>query len=147
MTIPPLGYAVQRAYLSAKYRNATTTAHQLWTGPQLRASRYDPGTQMTDHFEVLAKSSEPQGPGETLQSILVRCGDSPLKQDVRRSDGLFEIATQVCVDKGYAEFRLKSVFYQGLGEAAGKPMDGFMWWAHKQYTKLWMESAVRNVKR
>ena len=34
--------------MSAKYRNATTTAHQLWTGPQLRASGYDPGTQMTD---------------------------------------------------------------------------------------------------
>jgi hypothetical protein len=66
---------------------------------------------------------------------------------VRPSDGLFEIATAVRVDKGYAEFRLKSVFYQGLGEAQGKPVEGLMWWAHKLYTKLWMESAVRNVKR
>jgi hypothetical protein len=66
---------------------------------------------------------------------------------VRSSDGLFEIATEVRLDKGYAEFRLKSVFYQGLGKATGVPMDGFMWWAHKQYTKLWMESAVRNVRR
>lgn len=79
--------------------------------------------------------------------IIVRCGDSPLKTEVRPSDGLFEMEAQVFPDKGFAEFRLKSVFYQGLGKAEGLPMEGFMWWAHKQYTKLWMESAVRNVLR
>lgn len=78
---------------------------------------------------------------------MIRCGDSPLKQGVRPSDGLFEIAAEVHADKGYAEFRLKSIFYQGLGKAEGVPMDGFMLWAHKQYTKLWMESAVRKVRR
>ena len=71
--------------------------------------------------------------------------------DVRASDGLFEIDAEVNVDRGFAEFRLKSIFYQGLGkvgvEGGGPPMDGFMLWAHRQYTKLWMESAVRNVKR
>jgi hypothetical protein len=49
-------------------------------------------------------------------------------------------------DEGFAEFRLKSVFYQGLGksETGEPPMQGFMLWAHRQYTKLWMESAVGN---
>jgi hypothetical protein len=108
-------------------------------------SSYDPGTQITGHFEVLAKSADVKGPGH-LQSILIRCGDSPLNRDVRPSDGLFEIAADVHVDKGYVEFRLKSVFYQGLGRAQGVPVEGFILWAHKQYTKLWMESAVRNVK-
>lgn len=134
------GYTPQRLYLQNKYRNNTTTAHQLWTKPSLLNSDYSPGTQITDHFEVLAKSPT---------SIVIRCGDSPLKSEVRPSDGLFEIGAKVNPDKGYAEFRLKSVFYQGLGKVEGnkQPMDGFMWWAHKQYTKLWMESAMRNVKR
>jgi hypothetical protein len=137
-----VGYTPQRLYLSTKYRNTTTTAHQLWTQPQLLASTYEPDTQITDHFEVLSKTRVGR-----LQSILVRCGDSPLKRDVRPSDGLFEIAAEVNVDKGYAEFRLKSIFYQGLGKAEKKPIDGFGEWLHRQYTKLWMESAVRNVKR
>ena len=148
LTPPNPGYTIQRQYLSSKYRNTTTTAHQLWTRPQFLASAYEPGTQITDHFEILSKT----GPSSDsrLQSILIRCGDSPLKTDVRATDGLFEIAAEVNVDKGFAEFRLKSVFYQGLGkvdEGGGQPMEGFMLWAHKQYTKLWMESAVRNVKR
>jgi hypothetical protein len=142
MLSEPPGYTIQRHYLSNKYCNTTTTAHQLWTPSQLLSSTYEPGTQITDHFEVLSKTRQ-----DRLQSILIRCGDSPLKRDVRPSDGLFEIAAEVHIDKGYAEFRLKSVFYQGLGKAAGLPMEGFMLWAHKQYTKLWMESAVRNVKR
>jgi hypothetical protein len=84
------------------------------------------------------------------------------------------------LEEGYAEFRLKSVFFVGdegwagavhgagqkaitgagkKGEVAGKevvtggqkwenkgPMQGGMWYAHKLYTKLWMESAVSRVK-
>jgi len=136
------GYTPQRLYLSTKYRNTTTTAHQLWTPTQLITSTYEPGTQITDHFEVLSKTRVGR-----LQSILVRCGDSPLKRDVRPSDGLFEIAAEVNIDKGYAEFRLKSIFYQGLGKAEKEPIGGFGEWLHRQYTKLWMESAVRNVRR
>lgn len=48
-------------------------------------------------------------------------------------------------DEGVAEFRLKSVFYQGLGKADGEPMPPHIVWLHKQYTKLWMETAIRNV--
>ena len=131
-------YDIQRHYLSLKYRNTTTTSHQLWTRPALLESTYEPGTQITDHFEVLTK---------TPTSIIVRCGDSPLKREVRADDGLFEMEAEVNMEKGYAEFRLKSVFYQGMGKAEGPPMGPFMWWAHKMYTKGMMEGAVRNVKR
>lgn len=94
------------------------------------------GTQITDHFEVVSKTPE---------AIVVRCGDSPLKRDVRDSDGLFEMGVVVKRDEGVAEFRLKSVFYKGLGKADGKPMPEHIEFLHRLYTKLWMETAVRNV--
>jgi hypothetical protein len=130
------GYAYQRSYLEKKYRNTTTTAHQLWTRPELLSSTYDVGTQITDHFEVMSKTPE---------SIVVRCGDSPLKTGVRDSDGLFEMGVKINRDEGVAEFRLKSVFYKGLGRAENPPMPSHVEFAHRLYTKLWMESAVSNV--
>ncbi|KIW92469.1 uncharacterized protein Z519_06316 [Cladophialophora bantiana CBS 173.52] len=152
------GYTIQRLYLQSKYRNDTTTAHQLWTPAQLRSSTYEVGTEITDHFVVLDKT-----PGR----ILIRCGDSPLHNPdkPRPSDGLFEMCATADFDQGFAEFRLKSIFYVGEGEWAsasavqGKgedketkwenrgPMQGTMLYAHKLYTKLWMESALKRVKQ
>ncbi|KAH8819739.1 hypothetical protein F5884DRAFT_761621 [Xylogone sp. PMI_703] len=132
-----LGYAFQREYLSRKYQNSTTTAHQLWTRDQLRSSTYNVGTEITDHFQVLSKTPE---------SIVVRCGDSPLKRDVRPSDGLFEMAAVVKRNEGVAEFRLTSVFYQGAGKASEKPMPPHIEFLHRLYTKLWMETAIWNVE-
>jgi hypothetical protein len=131
-----IGYAYQRSYLEKKYRNTTTTAHQLWTRSELLSSTYDVGTQITDHFEVVSKTPE---------AIVVRCGDSPLKTGVRDSDGLFEMGVKINREEGVAEFRLKSVFYKGLGKAENPPMPSHVEFAHRLYTKLWMESAVRNV--
>jgi len=131
-----IGYAYQRRYLEKKYRNASTTAHQLWDTSSLLSSSYDVGTQITDHFEVVSK---------TPSSIVVRCGDSPLKTGVRDSDGLFEMGVEIKREEGVAEFRLKSVFYKGLGKADAPPMPSHVEFAHRLYTKLWMESAVRNV--
>ncbi|KAJ9617283.1 hypothetical protein H2200_001004 [Cladophialophora chaetospira] len=158
------GYTIQRLYLQNKYRNDTTTAHQLWTKQQLNTSDYAPSTQITDHFVVLSKSPT---------SILIRCGDSPLTSpdSPRASDGLFEMCAVANLDEGYAEFRLKSIFYVGdenwagatttgqSGEGAGAggkevaekwenkgPMQGSMWYAHKLYTKLWMECGLSRVK-
>jgi hypothetical protein len=104
----------------------------------LRTSSYPIGTQITDHFEVIEHTDD---------RIVVRCGDSPLKTGVRPSDGLFEMAVAVKPDEGVAEFQLKSVLYQGLGKAQDSPMPWHIEWLHRQYAKLWMESAVRNVTR
>jgi len=131
------GYDFQRWYLARKYQSPRTS-HQLWSPSELLSSSYDVGTQITDHFEVLSKTPE---------QILVRCGDSPLNTGVRPSDGLFEITAIVKKDEGVAEFGLKSVFYQGLGKAEreGSPMPAYMEFLHRLYTKLWMETAVRNT--
>jgi len=165
------GYTIQRLYLQNKWRRPETE-HQLWTTKQLRESDYSPSTQITDHFIVLSK---------TPTSVLIRCGDSPLNSPdkPRASDGLFEMCATADIEHGYAEFRMKSIFFVGeegwagaidskslpveVKGDAGKedntevakiaenwenrgPMQGGMWFAHKLYTKLWMESAVARVK-
>ncbi|OJJ64682.1 hypothetical protein ASPSYDRAFT_341385 [Aspergillus sydowii CBS 593.65] len=131
------GYAFQRAYLSRKYEAADTASH-LWSNEQLSNSTYDVGTLITDHFEVIEKTSD---------RIVVRCGDSPRRQDVRGSDGLFEISAVVKPEEGVAEFGLKSCFYQGLGKAEGSPMPSHITWLHQQYTKLLGETALYKVRR
>lgn len=132
-----VGYAFQRAYLARKYQGPET-ADQLWSRQELLSSTYEPGTLMTDHFEVLEKSSD---------RILIRCGDSPLRQDVRASDGLFEISAVVKPDEGVAEFGLKSCFFQGLGKAESGPVPRHIAWLHQQYTKLLLETGISNVRR
>ncbi|PYH91833.1 hypothetical protein BO71DRAFT_451852 [Aspergillus ellipticus CBS 707.79] len=131
------GYAYQRRYLSKKYEGPET-ATDLWTRAELRANDYELGTRITDHFEVVEKTEE---------RIVVRCGDSPRKTDVRESDGLFEMSAVVKPELGVAEFSLKSLFFQGKGEAQGEPMPSHILWLHKQYTKLWLETALGNVYR
>ena len=130
------GYAYQRSYLAKKYQNNTTTAHQLWSRSELQDSTYEVGTQITDHFEVVSKSPD---------AIVVRCGDSPLKTGLRDSDGLFLMGTVINKEEGVAEFKLMSVFYKGLSKADSKPMPDHIEFAHRLYTKLWMETAVQNV--
>lgn len=75
----------------------------------------------------------------------MRCGASPRDKEVRASDGLFEMKAEVKPEEGVAEFQLKSCFYQGLGKAEGRPMPPFIEFLHRQYAKLLMETAVRNV--
>lgn len=128
----PTGYIPQRAYLARKYQGPETASH-LWERKDLLSSSYELGTIVTDHFEVVDKTED---------HITVRCGDSPRIQEVRASDGLFEIAAVIKKDQGVAEFSLKSCFYQGLGKAESEPMGPFMAWLHRQYTKLLLETAV-----
>ncbi|KAL1590772.1 hypothetical protein WHR41_00790 [Cladosporium halotolerans] len=136
-----LGYAYQRRYLEKKYRGPETAGH-LWDKEELKESKYEVGTLITDHFEVVAKTPE---------SIMVRCGDSPRNKDARESDGLFEMTAEIKKDEGVAEFGLKSVFYNGLsgyksGSTAG-PMPSHVQWLHQQYDKVLMESALVNVTK
>ncbi len=76
----------------------------------------------------------------------MRCGDSPKVKGVRDSDGLFEMGVSIDREKGEAEFRLKSVLFKGLGKADSKPMPEYVEFAHRLYTKLWMETAIQNVR-
>jgi hypothetical protein len=128
------GYIPQRAYLARKYKSPET-ADQLWERKDLLNNTYEVGTIITDHFQVLEKTED---------RIVVRCGDSPRITEVRPSDGLFEMGAVIKQEEGVAEFTLKSCFYQGLGksESESGPMPAYMEWLHRQYTKLWMETAV-----
>ncbi len=47
--------------------------------------------------------------------------------------------------EGVVEFGLKSVFYNGVERAESGPMPSHVEFAHRLYTKLWMETAVRNT--
>lgn len=132
-----LGYRFQLKYFERKYRGPKTS-HQLWDVSSLATSDYPVGTQITDHFEIVHHDPE---------HIVVRCGDSPLNTGVRPSDGLFEMSSKIHREEGYVEFGLKSVFFQGLGKATGPPMPPHIAWLHEQYTKLWMETAIRKCTR
>jgi hypothetical protein len=129
------GYEIQRRYLERKYRGPET-ANQLWDTGELAMSTYPVGTKITDHFEVIS---------HTPTSISVRCGDSPRNSGVRASDGVFELTAIVKESEGVAEFGLKSVFFQGEGKSAGNMIPGHIAFAHRLYTKLWMESALRKL--
>lgn len=68
----------------------------------------------------------------------------------RPSDGLFEITATTDFERGFAEFRLRSIFFQGEGQVEDKSkpvMPSHMVWAHQQYAKFWMESAMSQVKQ
>ncbi|KIY02053.1 uncharacterized protein Z520_02191 [Fonsecaea multimorphosa CBS 102226] len=130
-------YTIQRRYLQQRY-SSPTTAHQLWRRSELLHSPYDVGTEITNHFVVLSK---------TPASILLRCGDSPLNtpHGPRDVDGLFEMSIATYKDEGVAEFRMKSLFYHGVGKVSVSPIRQFSLegWAHKRYVKLLLEEAVQ----
>ncbi|OQV08923.1 hypothetical protein CLAIMM_13130 [Cladophialophora immunda] len=136
------GYAFQRWYLQRKYGMLPETQSQLWSKQSLLQSKYEVGTEFTDHLVVLDK---------TPQSILLRGGQSPRNQpqSPRDMDGLLEIQAVPDFDRGYIDFKFKSVFFAGTGfegASGAKIVPSALDWAHKQYTKLLVESGLRRVK-
>ncbi|KAF4555393.1 Hypothetical protein D9617_2g053500 [Elsinoe fawcettii] len=130
------GFAVQRRYLERKYRDQVP--EQLWDVKDLASNSYEVGTYITDHFEVISKTPE---------SVIVRCGDSPRVQQPRASDGLFEMVAIPDKERGEVEFQLKSIFFNAETASQDKPVPLHIEIAHRWYTKLWMESAVRSLTK
>jgi len=93
---------------------------------------------MTDHFEVVSKSQD---------SIIVRCGGSPLNKDVRGSDGLFELRAELDEEEDVARFEMKSVFFNGLDKSEQHMVPQHIVFLHRIYTKWWMETAVRSMMK
>ncbi|KAF2760431.1 hypothetical protein EJ05DRAFT_436001 [Pseudovirgaria hyperparasitica] len=130
-----LGFAYQRRFLEKKYRALEGREGHLWEKSELKASAYDEGTAIADHFEVVERA---------FDKVVVRCGDSPLKRDPRPSDGIFEM--QVTIEDHDAVFHLKSVFFNSTPDGTVKAqLPWWFDWGHKQYTKLWMETSVRKL--
>ncbi|KAK4154330.1 hypothetical protein C8A00DRAFT_42917 [Chaetomidium leptoderma] len=134
-----LGYRFQRAYLARKY-HGPATAGQLWTVDQLSRSTYEPGTQLTDHFEVVEKTSS---------EIVVRCGDSPRNSSPRDSDGLFVISAAVDRERDEVVLGLKSCLFTSSRRIEGilGPMPGWMEVMHRWYSRLWIETGSWKVTR
>ncbi|KFZ01190.1 hypothetical protein V500_00856 [Pseudogymnoascus sp. VKM F-4518 (FW-2643)] len=131
-----LAYDFQRRYLARKYRNPSTET-DLWTRPAILSSDFAKGTIVTDHFEVVDRSTT---------EVTVRCGGSPREQGVREGDGLFKISVRVEKERGEVELGLTSVFFQGKGVAQGEPMPAWIKWLHGVYGKLLMEDAVKRMQ-
>lgn len=131
------GFEVQRRYLEWKY-SGPETAHNLWSRQQLAESNYDKGTCIVDHFEVVEK---------TNTSITVRCGDSPRKQELRPSDGLFVIGAVVDEARGEVELTLKSCLFSSQGKVDGikGPMPPWMEELHQWYARIWSETGSRKL--
>lgn len=133
------GYRSQRRILANKYQ-AETPDH-LWSPRDLATSTYEPGTRITDHFEVVEK---------TPSAITVRCGDSPVRNPgPRESDGLFVMYAEVDKERGEVELGLKSCFFDSKNKHDGilGPMPKYMEKAHQWYSRLWMVSASRWVTK
>ncbi|KAF2009466.1 hypothetical protein BU24DRAFT_444884 [Aaosphaeria arxii CBS 175.79] len=132
-----LGYAYQRRYLDKKYRSLEGRTDHLWDREELGKSEYAVGTKITDHFEVVEHDDS---------KVIVRCGDSPFNAGQRPSDGLFTMGVTKDEEAQTATFHLKSVFINTTPE--GKDAQPLPWrfqFAHRLYTKLWMETAVRKL--
>ncbi|KAJ7623530.1 hypothetical protein FB45DRAFT_108156 [Roridomyces roridus] len=129
-----IGYDVQRKILEKKHRGPET-AHQLWDRPELAASTYPVGTEITDHFEVVSHTST---------SIVLRAGDCPRNSGPRDADGLFEMSAVVDESKQVAEFALKCIFFHSEGTNNSERMPEPVAFLHRLYTKLWMETGLKN---
>ncbi|KAJ4387521.1 hypothetical protein N0V93_008115 [Gnomoniopsis smithogilvyi] len=131
-------YRFQRRYLAQKYE--ATSSDNLWSPSALATSTYEPGTKITDHFEVVEK---------TPNSITVRCGDSPKNKAGRDSDGLFVMYAEVDKERNEVELGLKSTFFNSAAKQDGilGPMPKYMETAHQWYARLWMVSASRWVTK
>jgi hypothetical protein len=132
-----VGYRVQRRIMERKYRNLPGREKMLWDREELRDSSYDVGTVITDHFQVLEKTDD---------KVVVRCGDSPLNEAPRPSDGLFSMEVETDKEKQTATFHLKSVFVDTTPEGKNaKPLPWHMQYLHRLYTKIMMESAIKTL--
>lgn len=133
------GYRPQRRVLAQKYQ--AVTPNHLWTPNQLSTSNYEPGTRVTDHFEVVEK---------TPNSVTMRCGDSPERNPgPRESDGIFVIYAEVDRSRDEVELGLKSCFYNSEAKQDGilGPMPKYMELIHQFYARMWMVSASRWVTK
>lgn len=134
-----IGYEIQRRYLHRKWYSPETSS-QLWTRDQLAASAYEPGSQVTDHFEVVER---------TPSEIIIRCGDSPRNQGPRPSDGLFAIGATIDHDAQVAHLTLKSCFFRTDSKIDSDkgPMPSWIENLHQWYARIWMVSGSRRVMR
>lgn len=132
--VPP-GFDLGRLYYYLRHYSPTTSS-QLWSRNELSTSNYEPGTELTNHFNVLS---------HTPSEIVLRFSDAPSVTGLRPLDGLFSISTQIDREAGVARLRFKTLIYRGdekmEGKPAPKPVEVVHWWV----SRFWMVLASQRL--
>ncbi|KAF2092554.1 hypothetical protein NA57DRAFT_82267 [Rhizodiscina lignyota] len=131
-----LGFEIQRRELERRHRHKEGKESQLWDVKDLKESEYPVGTRIADHFEVVE---------HTPDKVVIRCGDSPDVPEHRASDGIFSL--EVAIEGDVATFHMKSIFFNSLPNASYNQLPWHIKWAHMEYDKLLLETAVRSLLR
>ncbi|KAH1328001.1 hypothetical protein KXW89_006013 [Aspergillus fumigatus] len=141
------GYAIQRNILAQLGRNDSNKDSIMWDRKQLLNSTYEEGrtptkvlgTNVTNHFVVV---------GKTPRSVVLWGAHSPSENPgvPRDMENLAEITTDIDIDEGMAEFRLKNIFYNGKERTSKDLFPPPIVWLHFQYCKLLVEAGVSHCK-
>ncbi|GFF60216.1 hypothetical protein IFM51744_10223 [Aspergillus udagawae] len=133
------GYAIQRNILARLGRDDSNKDLMLWDKKELLNSTYGEGTNVTNHFVVV---------GKTPRSIVLWGAHSPSENPgvPRDMENLAEITTDIDMDQGVAEFRLKNIFYNGVERTSKDLFPPPIVWLHFQYCKLLVEAGVSHCK-
>ncbi|KAL5688466.1 hypothetical protein EMGR_000773 [Emarellia grisea] len=97
------------------------------------------GANVTNHFVVV---------GKTPRSVVLWGAHSPSENPgvPRDMENLAEITTDIDIDEGMAEFRLKNIFYNGKERTSKDLFPPPIVWLHFQYCKLLVEAGVSHCK-
>ncbi|KAH1648103.1 hypothetical protein KXX16_008935 [Aspergillus fumigatus] len=132
-------YAIQRNILAQLGRNDSNKDSIMWDRKQLLNSTYEEGANVTNHFVVV---------GKTPRSVVLWGAHSPSENPgvPRDMENLAEITTDIDIDEGMAEFRLKNIFYNGKERTSKDLFPPPIVWLHFQYCKLLVEAGVSHCK-
>ena len=106
----------------------------------MSTSKYEPGTQLSDHFEVVEKTSN---------EIVIRCGDSPRNEGPRDSDGLLILGANIDKARGEAVLELKCCFFDSSRKVEGihGPVPIWSEVLHRWYSRVLMAAGSLSVTR
>jgi len=131
------GFFIQRN-LSRISSPSDLKSPKLWSRAELAASTYEKGTWITGSLEVYEKTPE---------SIIVRGGDTEIKNGLKAVDAFLELSSAIKKEEGVVELGLRSIFFNGT-DATGTPaLPGFAVWLHLQYAKLLLVTGAAHVCR
>ncbi|KAH6693796.1 hypothetical protein F5X68DRAFT_258640 [Plectosphaerella plurivora] len=133
------GYEIQRNLMHLTKHESSS--NDLWTSDEIRNSKFEPGTVITNHFIVLEKTPT----ALTFRGCLGPRQTPMAPQDL---DNLFELSAVVNEEKKVVEFRLKCITFDGTDLMAREdPFGGFPGLLHRQYAKLLVEAAAGNCTK
>ncbi|PTB66164.1 hypothetical protein BBK36DRAFT_1119379 [Trichoderma citrinoviride] len=132
------GYAVQRRVMGLLTRGPEKHA-SLWSPEELRQSKYEPGTIVTNYFLVLDK---------TPTTITLRGCPAPTPIRPHAMDNLSALTAELDEGRKEAEFRLKALAFDGVTTRPREdPFGGFPGVLHRLYARVLVETAVGRCVR